>query len=686
MKNLFIFTLRAWAITFACTNLHADVTLPAIISDHMVLQRASQVPVWGKADPGEGVSVTIEGQNVKTEANSEGRWATSLNLEKFPAGPFEMTVEGKNKILIKDVLVGEVWVASGQSNMEMTVKSTLGANEVINNSANNAIREFSVAKKAAPEPVEEASGRWVSASPEKTGSFSAVGYFFARKLNEDLNVPVGIINTSWGGTPSQSWTSVGAIEKIPEFKVFRERIIPLVKEHPEKKRVFVEQLTAWIKKNQREDKPVGDAGKYADVDISSEGWVPVTLPGPVTAAGLPEAGAVWLRKTIDPPQKKTGIGLSLPIDGFDSIYWNGKLIARTSINNFPGLGFVRQYGVYTIPVSEVRDDKNVLAIRLYQPVGPAAFSAIPKAGATPLQNGWIAKAEFAFPPVDEKEKNMAPSAPKQAPAAQNAPAFLFNGMVNPILPYAIKGVVWYQGESNVGRAYQYRTIFPLLITDWREHWKRGDFPFYFVQLANFQPKKDIPGESAWAELREAQSMTLNIPNTGQAVAIDIGEAGDIHPRNKKDVGERLAAIALANDYGKNVPFSGPIYESMKIESGKIELAFRHAEGGLVAKPLRDFYDVRTITEETAPLVRHSLRNELEGFAICGEDKKWVWADARIVGDKLLVWSDAVPNPVAVRYAWADNPTCNLYNGAGLPASPFRTDEFGSVTKTADDRP
>lgn len=260
--------------------------------------------------------------------------------------------------------------------------------------------------------------------------------------------------------------------------------------------------------------------------------------------------------------------------------------------------------------------------------------------------------------------------------------FLFNGMIHPILPYAISGVIWYQGESNAGRAYQYRTAFPLMIADWRKHWNQGDFPFYFCQLANYMAKKPEPGDSAWAELREAQAMTLARANTGQAVLIDIGESGDIHPRNKKDAGERLALIALAKDYNKSIPYSGPVYDSMNIAGGKATIKFKHVDEGLVAKPLPETFVVKSQTNETAPLVRNSPASQLEGFAICGEDKKWVWADAKIDGQTVVVWSDKVPAPVAVRYAWADNPTCNLYNTAGLPASPFRTDDFPPTTKDA----
>lgn len=404
------------------------------------------------------------------------------------------------------------------------------------------------------------------------------------------------------------------------------------------------------------------------------------MPGEISGAGLPKTGIVWLRKEIDfPDGSANALAIQLPIDGFDSVYWNGQLLKQNAIEDFSGLGHVRQNGPYIIPSSEIENGKNLLAIRLYQPVGPAKFTREPKAGALSLAGDWAAKAEFAYPDPDAKALASAPRAPRVPVAPQAVAACLFNGMVQPILPYAISGVIWYQGETNVSRAVQYREAFPLLISDWRKQWNQGDFPFYFCQLANYQSKKSEPGESAWAELREAQARTLKLPNTGQAVLIDVGEANDIHPRNKKVVGERLACIALARDYGRTVCYSGPIFDSLKIDKGKAVLSFKHADRGLKAMPLGETYCVKSHSNETAPLVRNSPASQLEGFAICGDDKKWVWADAQIEGDSVAVWSEHVPSPVAVRYAWADNPTANFYNGAGFPAAPFRTDSFPETT-------
>jgi sialate O-acetylesterase len=481
----------------------ADVKLPAIISDHMVLQKAGKVPIWGKADPGEEVTVTIDGKTVKATAGADGRWMVSLNLENSAPGPFEMTVEGKNKLTLSDVVVGEVWLASGQSNMAFLLEKQTGSAEEIAGSANPALRQFQVTRAEPPQPADEGGGKWTVASPEASGRFSAVGYFFQKQINKELGVPVGVISTGVGGSACEAWISPQSIETDPHLKQARE----------------------------------------------------ASLQARLTAT---------------------------------------KAIFRS----------------------------------------------------------------------------------------RTEPSCLFNGMIHPLLSYAISGVIWYQGETNVPRAWQYRSAFPMLIQDWRTQWKQPGLPFYFCQLANFKPKAGTPEESPDAELRESQSLALNLPHTGQAVLIDIGEEGDIHPKNKKDVGDRLARIALADCYGIKIPFSGPVYESMKIEGGRIRLKFGHAEGALVAKPLGATYDVKTLARETAPLIRNSPDSELEGFAICGADHKWVWADAKIDGESVVVWSDQVPHPIAVRYAWASNPTCNLYNGAGLPASPFRTDNEPATTKNA----
>ncbi len=671
-----VYTSCAWA----------DVKLPAIISDHMVLEKAAKVSIWGSGDPGEEVTVSLNGIAATAKADAAGKWMLALNLKDSAPGPFEMTVAGKNKLTLSDVVIGEVWVASGQSNMQFMVREAIGAKGEMARPANPLLRQFAVKMNATSELMDDVQGKWVSASPATVGNFTAVGYFFAKMLQKELSVPVGLIHISVGGTPCESWTSAEALDSVPDLRATRERLWAAVKEAPEKKKAFIESMEAWTKENGREDKPCADAAAYTGPEISSDGWVAVKLPGAVTAPVLPQAGAVWLRKEINFPSAPTEkFPISLPIDGFDSVYWNGRLLKQTTFRNFEGLGFVRRRGPFDIMPEDVKVGKNILAIRLYEPTRPAVFPANtggPRAGSggsIKLEGEWLAKTEYEFPAIPAEKLAAAPQPLIIPPSPIHVASFLFNGMVRPIIPYAIRGVIWYQGEANTSRAYQYRTTFPLLISDWRKQWNQGDFPFYFCQLPIYRPKASMPGESGWAELREAQSLALKLPNVGQAVTIDVGETGNLHPRNKKDVGERLALIALAKDYGKAIPFSGPVYDSMKVESGKAILSFLHTDGGLTAKPLPETDVVSSLTNETATLVRNSPNSQLEGFAICGEDRNWTWSDAKIDGDNVIVWSDKVPSPLAVRYAWADNPTCNLTNGSGLPASPFRTDDFPPVT-------
>jgi sialate O-acetylesterase len=679
-----IFTSFLWVSLLCTSPLLADITLPALISNGMVLEKSAKTPVWGKASPGEEVSVLFNGQSTTTTADNQGKWKIHLDLEKSPAGPFEMVIKGKNTLTLTDVLVGEVWVGSGQSNMAWTMANTTTSAEEKARPANPQIRQFTVKQNASAEAQDDVVGTWISASPETTDKFSAVGYHFAKALHQDLQVPVGLVISAWGGTPIESWTSMPAIDSVPAFKARRAQLWPDLVRFPayqKEKEDYITAMKAWTQKAGREDKPAPETSPYAGDTITASEWTPVEIPGAVTAPQLPGAGIVWIRREIDLPDPGASpMALNLPLDGFDTIYWNGKLIAQTTLENFPGLGVVRRSGRYSVAPALLRKGKNTLAIRFYQPVQAAKFNGIPKVGALSLNGTWLARPESSFPPLAQG-LDPAPQPPTAPFGAQNIASSLFNGMIHPLLPLAFSGVIWYQGESNAGRAHQYRSTFPLMINDWRTQWGRPDLPFYFCQLANFKAKTPVPGESDWAELREAQSSTLSLPHTGQAVLIDIGESADIHPRNKKDAGERLARIALAKDYAKTVVYSGPVYESKRIDGSKIVLSFKHADGGLAAKPLPETYDVNTAQKLTAPLVRHSPNSPLEGFAICGEDKKWVWAEARIEGNQVIVQSDQVSAPMAVRYAWADNPTCNLFNGAGLPASPFRTDDFPATTLT-----
>ncbi len=466
-------------------QVEAKVILPKFFSDHMILQRDLPIKIWGKADKGETVIVSFNNQNLSTKADRKGDWSIELDAMKA-GGPYEMKISGKSNALeFKDILIGDVWICSGQSNMEWRLKDTDNAEEAINKATNSNIRLITVKKTIqTSEQFDIEDGKWELCTPETARDFSAVGYFFGKELQQDLNIPIGLIHTSWGGTDIQTWTS----------------------------------------------------------------WETMT--------------------TIDEKYQQ----------------YAGKKIDK-----------VFKY-------DHTKDNRN-----------PNVFASL-----------------------------------------------LYNGMLKPLIGYGIKGAIWYQGENNAHEAFKYRTLFPAMINDWRKQWGY-DFPFFWVQLANFMKVQEEPVESNWAELREAQNMTLSLPYTGQAVITDIGDAEDIHPRNKKDVGYRLALNALKIAYGKDILASGPVYDSMRKEGDKIVITFKNIGKGLSAKDKNKY-------------------GYLKGFAIAGADKKFVWAKAYIQDNKVIVFSEKTPNPVAVRYAWADNPDDNnLVNSADLLASPFRTDNWKGIT-------
>jgi sialate O-acetylesterase len=491
----------------------ADVKVSPLFSDHMVLQQGIDAPVWGTADAGEEVTVTIGDAKASAKAGDDGKW--TVKLSKLPvAESTSMTIKGKNEIKISDVAVGEVWIASGQSNMEFDIRGSNMKPEEKSEQNFPAVRVFTVQKSIKAEPTNELKGSWQVATPQTVDHFTAVGYYFGRELNSALKQPVGIIHTSWGGTPAEAWTDEASLKGKPDLAYMVDR-----------------------------------APKYA----------------------------------------------------------------------------AEQY-----PAMKARYEQDL-----------AKF------------NDEVAKAKAEGKP-EPRNRPRPPSEPGKNP---NDPTVLYNGMIAPLVPYGVKGAIWYQGESNAGRAYQYRELLPTMIEGWRKAFGR-QFNFGIVSLANFQAVQDQPGESDWAELREAQTMTANMRGNGQALAIDVGDAKDIHPKDKATVGKRLAAWALADVYEKqDVVGSGPVFEAMTVDGSSARITFKHANGGLMTKG----------------------GDTVKGFAIAGEDKKWVWADAKIDGGAVVVSSPQVSKPVAVRYAWANNPVCNLYNKVGLPAVPFRTDDWPGIT-------
>ena len=641
----------------------AEVTLAQIFTDHMVLQRNQPIKVWGQAEADESIRVSLADQSFHTRANSQGKWLVELApLEA--GGPHQLTVAGQNQITLEDVLVGEVWICSGQSNMEMGVAHVDRAEEAIGEASFPGIRLFTVDKATSLSPRDrwDNDPSWVACSPETLaqggwGGFSATAYFFGRALHQSLGIPIGLIHASWGGTLCEAWTSAEGLRELPDFAPAVESVQRLAEEMETGRFNFEGQMQDWWQQNDPGDR---QRGNWANPDIDTSQWTTMDVPGHWEKAGLEGFdGIVWFRKVITLPDDWQGENLILhlgPIDDADTTFVNGMEVGTTD--------FWMAGRTYPIQANWFKAGMNTVSVRVLDTGGDGGFYGAPdqlrlenpeRKQSLSLAGNWqyrVARSARDWSPLPQRPGNN-----------PNVTTVLYNAMLAPIIPFTIRGAIWYQGESNAGRAYQYRSLFPAMIRDWRQQWQQGDFPFGFVQLANFTPPQSDPGESSWAELREAQSMALSEPNTGQAVIIDIGDAADIHPRNKQDVGARLALWAKSEVYHQNLVYSGPTYRSMQIEGNRIRLTFDHAGSGLRAG--------RASAASNQPL---------RSFAIAGKDRQFVWAEARIDGASIVVSSKEIEEPVAVRYAWADNPEgCNLYNQEGLPASPFRTDDWPGIT-------
>jgi sialate O-acetylesterase len=638
----------------------AQIKLPAIFSDNMVLQRNAKIPIWGMAKPGQQITVKLQQQSKTTTADRDGKWR--VDLAAMPAGgPYELVASGAENITFKNVMIGEVWLCSGQSNMEMPMVSTWA--KVNNFKAEVAaanypdLRLFIVQrdKSTRPQTDVESEG-WKRCDSTSVKNFSATAYFFGRHLQQKLGVPVGLIESSWGGTVVEAWTSSASLKTVPDMAGFVKLLATSPVDSIFDETAFAAKMAAWNRQlDEMDASPSGTAPSWINPNFDDSAWPTMLLPTAWERADLPAFdGIMKFRKVIRLPESfsKQNLQLNLgPIDDADVTYFNGVQIGAMSIYN--------QHRHYRVPADLLKTGENVIAVRVLDTGGDGGLYGKPEAlnllkdstQALSLAGEWRYQ-------VGTELQNLPPR-PALA-NTPNRPMVLYNAMIAPLVPFAMRGVIWYQGESNAGRAYQYRTLFPLLIKDWRARWGQGDFPFLFVQLANYQPVVREPVDNDWAELREAQTMALSLPNTGMAVIIDIGDANDIHPGNKQDVGNRLALNARHLVYGENITYSGPIYKSMKIEGNHIRLFFDHAQDGLMSKG----------------------GDKLQGFAIAGADRKFVWADAMIDGKTVVVSSPQIAKPVAVRYAWAINPVCNLYNRAGLPASPFRTDAWPEITREA----
>jgi len=635
----------ALIFSIAPADARADVRPHPLFTDHAVLQQGMDLPVWGWADTGEPVTVSIGGSTASTVAR-DGMWLVRLRPIK-ETGPHALTITGKNTVVVQDVIVGEVWVCGGQSNMERQLGPRDGQKPIVDWEKEAAaatyphIRHFLVAQARALTPQATVEGRWVVCSPETVPSFSAVGYFFARQLHRARKVPVGLIHSSWGGTPAEAWMSPTGLRNQPDFADALAQLALLTAKPAEAGETYRKSLQAWFREF---DPGSNEAMNFSAATMDLAAWTPVALPAMWEDAGLPGFdGVVWFRTEFELPENWQGEALRMhlgAIDDLDTTWINGRELGTTAGWRTPR--------VYTVPAHFLRPGRNTIAVRVLDTGGGGGLwggedtmriqPVKPAPQALSLAGPWWRKTSVNFANV-----------PRQPPAdfttTPAAPTVLYHGMIAPLLPYAIRGVIFYQGEANNDRAAQYRTLFPALIADWRRSWGQGELPFLFVQIAPFRSMRP--------ELREAQLLAWQTtPKTAMVVTLDCGDAEDIHPANKAPVGARLALAARAIAYGERIDYSGPVFEKISFDHDRSWLAFTHRGGGLACA------DGGT---------------QLKGFTVAGKDGVFHPALAGIKGDRVLVWSENVREPVAVRYAWANVPEGNLINRAGLPASPFRTD-------------
>jgi len=654
----------------------AEIRAASLFGDNMVLQREISAPVWGTAAPGEAVTVTFHEQVAHTVANGDGQWCIRLKPMQASTVPGKLVITGKETMTFTNVLVGEVWVCSGQSNMEWALGQSENAAQAIAAADYPQLRMFTVGHAVASIPQATCQGNWTVCGPKTAGGFSATGFYFARCLQEQLRVPVGMINASYGGTRAEPWTSLPGLKALPSFRQMTEQYeharqsdkAQLACEREMAQQEYANRRAAWYRTLDARDPGLKKHWMAPDADIS--GWWTVEFPCAKNDNPLGSfIGSLWCRKTVEIPQSWVGKLLELHlgvIDETDDTYINGVHVGRTW---FETPEFWKVSRVYPVPAALVTSTRIELTVRMlnlyydlgcYGPAGEMKLTLkdVPAELPVSLAGSWRYTDGLA---IGHGEIPLLP--PAMPPTVNTGtPAALFNGMIHPLIPYAIRGVIWYQGESNAAAdAYpEYHELFTGLITSWRAAWGQGDFPFAFVQLANYLAVQQQPVERAsWAELRAAQAKTLALPNTTMAVIIDIGAANNIHPKNKQDVGTRLALSVLANTYHQPNPlYTGPCYQSFHREGAQLRLRFRFARG-LTCKG-----------------------DSPTGFAIAGNDKVYHRANARIDRESVIVWSPEVPEPVAARYGWANNPPCNLYNAAGLPMAPFRTDnwDYFSVAK------
>jgi len=633
-------------MSLSCKEEDQFIDVHQLFTDNMVLQREVEIPIWGKATPGTKITVYLNETSSETTAKTDSSWVVNLSPQKA-GGPFELAVKANTLITFKNILIGDVWVCSGQSNMEWPLNRVLNAKAEVKTANFKNIRIFDVPhimsnrlNTRLPDGL-----KWNVCSSETIADFSAVGYFFGKHLNEHLNVPIGLISSSWGGTNVEAWMSESVMKKFPKYRKSLNELheLPLLK----MKKDSTLAIENWLSKVDSFD--VGMTNAWYKVSNQWANSQSVVLPGIVEDFNIKnDNGVFWFKKvfhlTKEEAESKIDISLGM-VDDEDITYLNGRKIGETLQSNIPRL--------YSVEHQVLSEGENVLVVRIKDKgwrggIRSSAESMYIKTinKSIPLHGEWQLK--YGTPELPLIPKDIHPN---------NYATTLFKGMINPLIPYKIKGAIWYQGESNASRAYEYRTLFPEMIKDWRKQWGAGEFPFYFVQLANYMPEKTEPSESNWAELRESQTKALELKNTGMAVTIDIGETDDIHPKNKQDVGKRLAFNVLKNVFKKQVVARGPVYKGYEILEDKIKICF---------------------TTHGSPI----RKAPLDAFQIAGDNQAFVWAKAKVMTDStIIVSSPKVKYPKAVRYAWSNNPgEINFYNSAGFPASPFRTDNWKVSTQ------
>ena len=631
-KRIFLITI------FICNFGYSQIRLPQLISDGMILQRQTNIKLWGWASPNEKIQLEFNQKQYNAVASEEGKWTIQLPPQKA-GGPYEMTFLASNKIILKNILFGDVWICGGQSNMELTMERVRDKySDIISNANNSNIRQFKVPFKFDFEKPNDdfESGKWIVVNPENILEFSAVAYFFANEIYTKYKIPIGLINSVLGGSPAEAWISEDAIKKIPDYyneaQKFKDK--KLIEEIETKDKTINDNWYNLV--NSTDD---GLKNNWSSPEFDDKDWQKMNIPGYWADNGLGNVnGVVWFRKEFDIPKEKSGMTKLLlgRIVNADYVFINGKSVGTTTYLYPPRR--------YLFDSTLLKEGKNVIAIRVINNSGKGGFvldksyKLISGNDSIDLKGIWKYKLGAKMDPLPSKT------------LIRWKPVGLFNAMIAPLINYSIKGVIWYQGEANTKKPTEYSDLMETLINNWRTYWKQGSFPFIYVQLANFMEAKSLPSESSWAELRQAQTNTLSVPNTRMAVAIDLGEWNDIHPLNKYDVGKRLALQAKKIAYGdKKIVSSGPLFKSMKQKGNKFILKFINTGSGLVSKG----------------------NTELKGFSIASEDNKFIWAKASISGSKIIVWNDTVLTPYRVRYAWADNPEkANLYNKENLPASPF----------------